>query len=145
MVAVASLVPKIVLVPFGRAVHLFEEAGIGGVAVRIIRAAQAHRRFELEIVWIGGREQMLLLLQHGEQHLLADAACLARLVDNRRRAFVRATIISLAIFVRGLRFGAERHGLQASFATAGHALLFDDGADLLLAQRIAVEERARRK
>ena len=28
MVAVASLVPNIVLVPFGRAVHLFEEAGI---------------------------------------------------------------------------------------------------------------------
>ena len=84
---------------------------------------------------------MLFLLQHGEQHFLTDAARLSRLVDDRRGAFVRPSLICFAVFVGRLRFGAKRHGFQAFLAVACGALLFDDGVHLLLAQRVPVKEQ----
>ena len=110
-------------------------------AYAFVRAAQSHGRLELEVAWIGGGKQMLLLLQHGEQHFLTDVARLSRLVDDRRGAFVRLSLIRFAVFVGGLRFGAKRHGFQAFLAAACGTLFFDDGVHLLLAQRVPVEEQ----
>ena len=77
MVAVIVFMLHVVLVSLGCAVHLFEESRIFRIAVRIVRATQAHRRLVLEVARVGGGEQMLLLLQYGEQHFLAYPAGLA--------------------------------------------------------------------
>ncbi len=141
MVSIAILMLHVILVAFRRAIHLFEKTCIFRVTVRVVRAAQSHGRLELEVAWIGGGKQMLLLLQHGEQHFLTDVARLSRLVDDRRGAFVRLSLICFAVFVGGLRFGAKRHGFQAFLAAACGTLFFDDGVHLLLAQRVPVEEQ----
>ncbi len=142
MVAVLILMVRVVLVPLRGAVHLPEEPGVLRAAIRVVGAVQPHRGFELEIARIGGRQQVLLLLQYGEQHLLADAARLSRFVDDRRGGFLAAAVICLAILVRRLRLRVEGHGLQTFRAAAPRALLVENGLHLLLAHRIAVEEQS---
>ena len=61
MVSIAILMLHVILVAFRRAIHLFEKTCIFRVTVRVVRAAQSHGRLELEVAWIGGGKQMLLL------------------------------------------------------------------------------------
>ena len=132
----------VVLVAVRRPVHLSEEAGIGRIAVRVVRAAQPHGGLVLEARRIDGRDQVLLLLHHGEQHLLADAARARRLVDDRGRGLLSRALVRRAILVRRLVLGVEGHGFQAPGTAARRALLVEERLDLGLAHRIGVEELA---
>ena len=84
MVSVIAFMRQIIAIPLCGTIHLLEESGIVRIAAGIIRAAQTHGRFELEIGRACRGYQMLLLLQHGEQYFLAYATCFCSPVDDLR-------------------------------------------------------------
>lgn len=112
MVSVRILMLQIVLVAFRRPIHLPEEPSVLRVAARVVRAAQAHRGFELEGGRTGRGNQMLLLLQHGEQHFWTDSAGFRRFADDRGSGFALRPLVRLAFAAGGLVLAIKRHDAQ---------------------------------
>ena len=131
---------QIVLVPFRGAVHLPEESGVLRVAARVVGAAQSHGGFELEGGGAGCGDQMLFLLQYGEQHFGTDAAGFGGFADDSCRGFAFRALIGFAFAAGGFVFAVEGHDAQALAPGAGGSLLVEERLDFRLAHGVAVEE-----